>query len=90
MGYTAKIREKTGSENIIFSPDFLRENKALYDKLYPSRIIVSTDGSNRLNEAAHTFAELLQAGTIKENIDTLFMGFTGQTVPTMQIRREKW
>lgn len=77
VGYTKSIREKTGSENIIFSPEFLRESKALYDNLYPSRIIVGTDMNNeRLVKAAHTFAELLQQGAIKENIDTLFMGFT--------------
>ncbi|MBS7238051.1 MAG: nucleotide sugar dehydrogenase [Bacteroidaceae bacterium] len=76
VGYTVSIREKTGSENIIFSPEFLRESKALYDNLYPSRIIVSTDGSDRLNKAAHEFAELLKEGAVKENIDTLFMGFS--------------
>lgn len=77
VGYTKFIREKTGSENIIFSPEFLRESKALYDNLYPSRIIVGTDMKNeRLVEAAHTFAGLLQEGALKENIDTLFMGFT--------------
>ncbi len=77
VGYTKSIREKTGSKNIIFSPEFLRESKALYDNLYPSRIIVGTDMEDeRLVEAAHIFAELLQEGAIKENIDTLFMGFT--------------
>ena len=76
VGYTVSVREKMGSDNIIFSPEFLRESKALYDNLYPSRIIVSTDGSDRLNKAAREFAELLTEGAIKENIDTLFMGFT--------------
>lgn len=77
VGYTASIREKTGSKNIIFSPEFLRESKALYDNLYPSRIIVGTDEEDEnLVEAAHTFASLLQQGAIKEDIDTLFMGFT--------------
>lgn len=77
VGYTASVREKFHCDNIIFSPEFLRESKALYDNLYPSRIIVGTDVDNaRLVKAAHTFAELLQEGAIKENIDTLFMGFT--------------
>lgn len=77
VGYTEHIREKTGSKNIIFSPEFLRESKALYDNLYPSRIIVGTDlEDERLTKAAHTFAGLLKDGAIKENIDTLFMGFT--------------
>lgn len=77
VGYTKSIREKTGSKNIIFSPEFLRESKALYDNLYPSRIIVGTDMEDeRLVEAAHAFASLLQEGAIKENIDILFMGFT--------------
>jgi len=77
VGYTKSIREKTGSKNIIFSPEFLRESKALYDNLYPGRIIVGTDMEDeRLVKAAHTFAELLQEGAIKENIDTLYMGFT--------------
>ena len=77
VGYTKSIREKTGSKNIIFSPEFLRESKALYDNLYPSRIIVGTDMEDeRLLKAAHLFAQLLQEGAIKENIETLFMGFT--------------
>ncbi|MCD8150207.1 MAG: nucleotide sugar dehydrogenase [Clostridiales bacterium] len=77
VGYTESIREKTGSRNILFSPEFLRESKALYDNLYPSRIIVGTDmADEQLVNAAHAFAELLKEGAIKEDIDTLFMGFT--------------
>lgn len=77
VGYTQSIREKTGSKNIIFSPEFLRESKALYDNLYPSRIIVGTDmNDSRLVEAANTFADLLQEGAVKEDIDTLIMGYT--------------
>ena len=77
VGYTASIREKFHCDNIIFSPEFLRESKALYDNLYPSRIIVGTDIENaRLVKAANAFAGLLQEGAIKENIDTLIMGFT--------------
>ena len=77
VGFTAQIREKTGCKNILFSPEFLRESKALFDNLYPSRIIVGTDMEDpRLVEAAETFAHLLQEGAVKENIDTLIMGFT--------------
>ena len=77
VGYTESVRKKMNSDNIIFSPEFLRESKALYDNLYPSRIIVGRpEGDKRLDEAAHTFASLLQEGAIKENIDTLFMGTT--------------
>ena len=77
VGFTRSIREKTGSRNILFSPEFLRESKALYDNLYPSRIIVGTDTEDpRLVEAAHVFAALLQEGALKPGVDTLFMGFT--------------
>ena len=77
VGYTRSIREKTGSRNIMFSPEFLRESKALYDNLYPSRIIVGTDPEDpRLTEAAEVFARMLQQGALKEDVETLFMGFT--------------
>ena len=77
VGYTAQIRQRMGSENIIFSPEFLRESKALYDNLYPSRIIVGRpEGDTRLDEAAHTFAALLQQGALKPDVETLFMGLT--------------
>ena len=77
VGFTESVREKYNTENILFSPEFLRESKALYDNLYPSRIIVGTDLSDqRLTEAAHKFAELLQEGALKPEVDTLFMGFT--------------
>ena len=77
VGYTDSIRQRTGSKNILFSPEFLRESKALYDNLYPSRIIVGTDKNDpRLMEAAHTFADLLLEGALKKDVPTLFMGFT--------------
>ncbi|MBE7036407.1 MAG: nucleotide sugar dehydrogenase [Ruminococcaceae bacterium] len=77
VGFTEQIREKTGSKKILFAPEFLRESKALYDNLYPSRIIIGTDIEDEsLTESAHKFAELLQAGALKENIDTLYMGFS--------------
>ena len=77
VGYTESIRRKTGSENILFAPEFLRETKALYDNLYPSRIIVGRpEGNERLDKAAHKFAELLQEGALKPDVDTLFMGLT--------------
>lgn len=77
VGYTESVRKRTGSRNILFSPEFLRESKALYDNLYPSRIIVGTDMEDkRLTDAAHAFAGLLQEGALKDNVDTLFMGFT--------------
>ena len=77
VGFTAAVREKYGCKNILFSPEFLRESKALYDNLYPSRIIVGTDmDDEQLVKAANTFAQLLQEGALKENIDTLIMGFT--------------
>ena len=77
VGYTESVRARTGSENILFSPEFLRESRALYDNLYPSRIIVGTDLENeKLTNAAHIFADLLKEAAVKENIDTIFMGFT--------------
>ena len=81
VGYTESVRQKLDTENVIFSPEFLRESKALYDNLYPSRIIVGRpEGDARLEEAAHIFAELLQEGAIRKNIDTLFMGLTERKV----------
>lgn len=77
VGYTESVRAKYNSKNIIFAPEFLRESKALYDNLYPSRIVVGTDLNDaKLVDAAHTFAELLHQGAIKQNIETLYMGFT--------------
>ena len=77
MGFTESVREKYNTKNILFSPEFLRESKALYDNLYPSRIIVSMEKNDeKIVEAAHIFAELLKEGAIKKDIDTLFMGFT--------------
>ena len=77
VGYTQQVRQQTGSENILFAPEFLRETKALYDNLYPSRIIIGRpEGDERLDKAAHQFAELLQQGAIKQDIDTLYMGLT--------------
>lgn len=77
VGFTEEIRQKTGSKNILFAPEFLRESKALYDNLYPSRIIIGTDLEDEaLTKSAHTFAELLQAGALKDNIETLYMGFS--------------